>query len=214
MDCRSVTKHRYLIAYRPQFFKPVSDINHPYLLIAQLADNPEHLFGLGFGKRGGRLVEDQQARSLGNGPADFNKLLSGWAEPFHSGLRVQRKSAVADQLPRFIDRLAAVHPSNARGVLVPQENVLCDRHMGSEQRLLVNHRNPICGSLRRFAERHRSAAPQHLARIALLKPRDDLHQRRFARAILAHQQVDFAFVYREISIPKRLYAAKAFLNAG
>ncbi len=52
--------------------------------------------------------------------------------------------------------------------------------------------------------------PQHLARIALHDAGDNFHERGFARAIFAEQQVDLAGLNGQIAIPQRSDAAVPF----
>ena len=47
-----------------------------------------------------------------------------------------------------------------------------------------------------------------------MKTSDDFHQSRFAGAVLAHQEMDFALADFKVAIAQRLDAAEALLNAG
>src|SRR3546814_8772093 len=57
------------------------------------------------------------------------------------------------------------------------------------------------------------AIQQQPARARLFDPGDDLHQRRFARAIFADQHVDRARVHLEIHAVERLHAGVEFRHA-
>ena len=83
--------------------------------------------------------------------------------------------------------------------------------MRREQRFLVHHRDAVGRRFRWARERNRLAAPQHFAAVALVHASDDLHQRGFARAVFAHQQMDFAFGDFEVAVAQSMHAAKAFL---
>ena len=62
--------------------------------------------------------------------------------------------------------------------------------------------------------RNRAGCPchKHLAAIGLLHARDDLHQRGFARAVLAHQQMDLARFDGEVAPAQRRHASEPLLN--
>ena len=54
--------------------------------------------------------------------------------------------------------------------------------------------------------------PQHLTRIALNDAGDNFHERRFARAIFAEQQVNFAWPNGQTAVSQRCDAAVSFFD--
>ena len=68
-------------------------------------------------------------------------------------------------------------------------------------------------SLGRLREAHRLALPQHLAGIGRQHARHDLHERRLARAVLAHQQMHLPGLDLQVAVAQRRDAAEPLLNA-
>ena len=54
--------------------------------------------------------------------------------------------------------------------------------------------------------------PQHLTGIAFHDSGDDLHERGFARAVLAEQEMHLAPVDRQVAVGEGSYASVPFLN--
>ena len=71
---------------------------------------------------------------------------------------------------------------------------------------------PMARRLRRTAQVDHFAPPQHLAGVALDHAGHDFHERGFAGAVLAEQQMHFAGVHREIAVAQRRYAAESLLD--
>ena len=76
--------------------------------------------------------------------------------------------------------------------LAAHEDVLGDRQVGEERRLLVDDRDARGLGLRGRAEVDRLAVEQQLAAVAAVHAGDDLDQRRLAGAVLADEGVDRA----------------------
>ncbi len=57
--------------------------------VAELADDAEQLVDLGFGKRSGRLVHDEDFRVEGERLRDLDHLLGGHGEIAHSSSRIE-----------------------------------------------------------------------------------------------------------------------------
>jgi len=76
----------------------------------------------------------------------------------------------------------------------------------------MHHGNAVRRSLRGFRKRNKLPTPQHFAAIAAVKPRYDLHQRGFTRAVFAHQEVYFAFAHLQVAVAQSVHAAEAFAN--
>ena len=146
--------------------------------------------------------------------ADPHQLLARRAEPFHAPIRVQREVVLFDQPRGLLGHARAGSPNRtASRSSRPRKMFSATERCGARQRLLVDHGDAGRGSFRGRTEAGHTAPPQHLPAVAALHSRDDLHQRGFARAILAQQQVYFAGIHREISIAQGRHTAEPFLNA-
>ncbi len=102
-------------------------------------------------------------------------------------------------IPRFAkcSRGAAPHrapvdqPEPADG-LRAEMDVLRHAQFGHHGQFLVHHADPRCPGIARRAEMHRMPIEPHLALILGVHAGDDLHQRGFARAVLADKPMDLA----------------------
>ena len=99
------------------------------------------------------------------------------------GSRSRSSRASASRARRRVARqsIEAGAPHHA----VPEEDVLGDREVGRERRLLRDRRDALAQRLGRVAEARRLARRTDLAAVGLHLPREDLQQRRLARAVLA-----------------------------
>jgi hypothetical protein len=92
-----------------------------------------------------------------------------------------------DKAPGARFNIAAVDPAKRMPIFPPQKNIFGDRKMGRQQRFLMHHRNARRRGLGWIAKPDRLPSESHLARIGSDHAGDDFHQRRLARAVLAHQ---------------------------
>ena len=201
-----------LVAHRPQLLQTVSDVDDAHVALPQGADDAEDLPRLGLRQRRGGFVEDQQAGPVLDGPADLDKLLAGRAQPLDAPVGLQREAALLDQPGGLAHDAAPVDQAAAKARLAPQEDVLGNRQVRGQQRLLMHHRNADGGGLGRLPQVHFPALPEHLAAVALDHAGDYLHQRRLARPVLAEQQMHLAGIHREVAVAKRGDPAKPLLD--
>ena len=94
-----------------------------------------------------------------------------------------------------------VDPAPAAQRLTAHEDVLGDREVGEEGRLLVDHRDARGLGLGGRAEVDVLAPEAQRARVAAVHAGDDLDQRGLAGAVLAHQRVDRAGL--DLSVAER-----------
>ena len=213
MDGLAVAEHGHAVADRAEFIEPVGDVDDAHAAIPQRPHDGENLMRLGFGERGRRLVEDQQAGPVMNGAADLDELLLRGAEVLHRPVCLQREAMFLDEALRLLLHMPPVHPADRALRFSSQEDVLGDRQVLCQQTLLVHHGNAVRRGLGGSSKADGLPTPEHLAAIRLEKAGDYLHQRGFARAVLAHQQVNLAAIDGEIAVAQRDYASKAFLDA-
>src|SRR5229473_2380244 len=100
------------------------DVDHAHISVTQGAHNAENLLRFGLGKRRGRLVEDQETRSLLDRPANLHHLLAGRAELLHFPLRLKWEMVFLDEARGSLNHLASVHPSQGKPGFAPKENIL------------------------------------------------------------------------------------------
>src|SRR4051794_9396660 len=104
-----------------------------------------------------------------------------------------------DQLRGLALKFAPIDPSEGVAWLASEKDVLGHREMLREQALLMHHCNAVGRGLSGAVELHFLTAPQNVARVGGLKACNDLHERRFAGAVLSHEQVHLALTNGEIT---------------
>jgi len=91
-------------------------------------------------------------------------------------------------------------------VLPPQEDVLIDRQLGYQIELLVDHRDAGVLRVARVVKSDRAPIEHDLAIVPGIDAAHDVHQRRLARAVLAHQAMDLALPHIEGDVVQRDHA--------
>src|SRR6185295_1829308 len=86
--------------------------------------------------------------------------------------------------------------------MTPQKNVFPDAQLRNEHQLLMNDVDPELVSLVRSFDFDRIALPKNLTPVSFIESGDDLHERRFARAVFADQRVTFAAAHFEAHVVK------------
>ena len=128
-------------------------------------------------------------------PANLHHLLTRRAQLANLRFGAQGKPILLDQMARLLPQAFPRNEPVAR-TLAPQKDVLGHRQMRGQQTLLMHHRDAGFGRIARAAKSDRLPPPQETALVRRLHAGDDLHQRRFAGAVLTHQQMHFAGVDR------------------
>ena len=150
---RTVTRS----AEREELAEPVRDEDDRDALGAQAPDEPEERLDLILGQRARRLVEDQHAGIDRERPRDLDHLLLVGPEPAHRHRRVEIEIEAAERLLRAAAGRAPVDEPGAPHHAVPEEDVLGDREIGRERRLLRDRRDALPERVRRIAEARRLA---------------------------------------------------------
>jgi hypothetical protein len=97
--------------------------------------------------------------------------------------------------------------------LPPRVNVFGHAEIGRKTQLLIDHRDAELSSCLRSVDRHGLAFEQDLgARVSLIGAAQDLHERRFARAVFAHERVNFAASHVEADVTQRAHAGKSLAD--
>ena len=84
---------------------------------------------------------------------------------------------------------AVIDPPTARERLTADEDVLGDRQVGEQSRLLIDHRDPTMRRFGRAAQEHRLACDHQVSAVGLVDAAEDLDQRRLAGTVLTDQGV-------------------------
>ena len=205
VDGAAVAQDGDAIADRAQFVQPVRDVDDAHLALAQRAHDAEDFRRLGARERRRGLVEDQQARAVQDGAADLDQLLSRRAELFHAPLRAQREVVLLDQRGwrASIMRRRFTQPSGSRSSR-PRKmfsaTVRCGASSDSWWTMAMPMAAASAGVFRWTSRPCHSIWPASRS----THSGDDFHQRGFAGAVFAEQQVHFAGLERTDCRPRAL----------
>jgi hypothetical protein len=103
--------------------------------------------------------------------------------------------------------------AEAAARLPADEDVLRDAQVVHQVQLLMDDADAERLRRARLGDLHRAAVDPDLAAVLLIDAGEDLHQRRFARAVLAHQRMHFAGAQVEAAVVEREHAGKALADA-
>ena len=164
---------------------------------AKVAERVKKLLRLGRGQHRGRLVEDQDARVArrargGSRPAAARR---------RKGPRRGRRGSTARlnfarEQPRARLELAGRRPH--RGLVPAKVDVFRDREGAHQLEVLVNHPDAGGNRVDRRGEGDRVAVDDDLTGIRPIEAGENVHERRFAGAVLAEERVDFAAPHFQI----------------
>ena len=178
---------RRLVTQGADFLQLVRDIQDRRPLRRQLPQGAKQDLHLLRRQHRCRLVHDQQLRVLQQTANDLHPLpLARRQITDHAG-RVQRQPVFLAHRPdtrrQFPHRWRVFHP---------QRHVLRHIQRLEQAEMLKHHRHAQPPRLGRFRRAIGLAAKAHLAAVGPHQPVDHLHQRRFARAILAQKRMHLA----------------------
>src|SRR5450759_299442 len=196
-----------------ELFEAVGDVDDALPLVAQVADDPEELLDLRVGQGGRRLVHDQDGRVVAERLRDLDHLLLGDRQRANPLAWVEVQMEIVEELACLgIERTFVEEEPTAR--LAANEDVLGHREVVHEVQFLVDHADPQ--GLGGVGARDLFLAPADTDRagIAPVDPREDLHERGLARAVLAYQRMDLPGQEVEARILERVDAREALADAG
>ena len=160
-----------------------------------------------------RLVHDQEPRARGECLGDLEQLPVGHAEPAHRRGRPEVDPQVVQDPRRLRAHRSPVDRAQAGARASARKDVLRHGQVREDGRLLVHRDDPEPVGRLRVADALRLAADHELARIRLHDARQDLHERRLARSVLADERVHACGLDREADIRHRLHAAVALRDS-
>ncbi len=160
-------------------------------------------------ERGGRLVEDQNARVMVHGARDLHHLLLACAKRRDERHRVNIE--VERQQEALGLDIEAAQP--VEELLLAKIDVLRHAHRRDEIRLLKHHGDAAGERLGGRLEAKRLAIEEEFAGGQLVDAGQHFHQRRLAGAVLADDGVDLACAEREVDVLDRRNAAECLGRA-
>ena len=202
-DIAPVAKHGDPVAQAENLGHAMADIDDRNALRLQVADDPEQDLGFRFRQGRCRLVEDQHAAIERQRLGDLHQLLAGNGQFGDLAAHVDRRQPVHHGL-RVALQPAIIHKRRAAAVGGRHEHVLGHRRIRAKRDFLVHEPKPE--RLRHGRRRHldRRAINEHLALRRLQYACNDVHQRRFSRAVFAAERMDLALFQAEVHVRQRL----------
>src|SRR5574337_1574833 len=212
-DIMAIAHDGEAVADAEHLFEPVRDEDDRQALGLEPADDAGEIGDLGLAQGGGRLVHDDEPRLHRKRAGNLDELLLGDGEIAHQRHRVALQADALAKRARLLGEAAPAHKQpGAR--LAADEHVLGDRHVGGEGELLVNSRDAGALRLVRRLELNLFAEELDRSLIGRLGAGEDLEQRRFARAVLAEQRVNFGRPDFKMRVLERPHAGEAIAEAG
>ena len=169
-----------------------------------------------FGGRegGGGLVHDEDAGVEREGLGDLDELLLAHAQAGDAGVGVEVDAEAGEEARgrrRTMARRSRKRPARQR--LAAEEDVGGDAELGDEVELLVDDGDAGPLGVADAGEADGRAVDQDLAGVGGLDAGEDLHQRRLAGAVLAHERVNLAGAEVEVDAVERGHAGEALADA-
>ena len=188
----------------------------PMPVAAQRLDDFKKLPGFSQRERTGRLVHDDDAGVLRQRLGDLHHLhlpgsqtgdgrAAGKSDPDPPH---QVRRAVVFIAPR--DQKCKTAP---RPLLISKKDIPGNVEIWSEHQFLMNQRNALPFGFRNAVQNNRLTPDRNLPRIRLIGPAQNLHERAFARPILAHQREHFPLMQGNPHVLQRNDARKALGDA-
>ena len=141
-DAPPVAQHGHPLADREDLLEPVGDEHDRGTVLAQALDDAEQPRDLGGRQRRGRLVHHHHPRVKRQRLGDLDDLLLGDREAAGDPVGVDRHAQALEQRLRLALHRAVVDAPRAAQRLAGDEDVLGDRDVGEERRLLEDDRDP------------------------------------------------------------------------
>ena len=152
------------------------------------------------GKDGGGLVQDQDLGAADESLQDLHLLLHAHGDVHDLGVGIHLQIELLGVLLGDLHGLLLVDEEAGLLGHHAQDHVFRHGEAGDQHEVLVHHADALGDGHRGGGEIDLLSVDPDLARGGLLQAEQHLHQRGFARAVLAHQRVDLALADVEIHI--------------
>ncbi len=210
-DQGAVAQHRHPVANLEDFIQVVRDVKQGDALGLQAGDDAEKQVDLRAGKDCRGLIQDQhlavQRERLGN----RHHLLVSHFQAADRCIHVELGLAhVVQDLLRPLAGSRPVDAPTPPGELVAQRDILGHAQRGDQVDLLVDGIDAVLTRPARVDVLELLPLVDHLAAVGLIRPGDDLDQRRLAGAVLPNQAVHLAGVELQVHIFQHLHAGEGF----
>ena len=213
----AVAQHRHHVGDGFDLLEAVGNVEDGDALRLELADEAEERGRLDRGQRRGRLVEDRDPVRNGERAGDLRQLALRDRQALHR--RGHRR--LDPEHPHRLGR-AAIHlpviDRQPAPKLAPEKHVFGDRQVRRQHDLLMDQNDAAPLRVDRAFQLDRRAVELDRAAGGREMARQDLHQRRLARAVFADDRVDLSGanadrdVAQDLDRPERARQADRFEN--
>ena len=195
------------------FVHLMGNINNCYVFRFQLRDDAEQMLYLRIGQRRGRLVHDDNAAVIRNCLGDFHHLHFCNRKVAHLFIRIHIQIELLKQLDAVVAHFLVIDDQSLAG-RAPQPKVFADASLRNRRKLLMDHGNTRVERFQCIFKVDLFAFENNLARSRWMDTDQAFHQRRLARAVLAHQGVDRAGAYFQLNALECPYAGEFLDDIG
>ena len=211
-DEAAVAEHRDLVGDLEQLAHLVGDVDDAFAFGLQPADDAEEVRDLPFGQRRSRLVHDQDVGVVGDRLGDLDHLPVGDAEIAHFGVGIDMDIEAGEQRLGAAPHLVVSNQTEGVERLAADPDVFRHRHEVHQVEFLMDHRDAVAQRVERRTQADVLALEAEGAGVWRIDAGDDLHQRRLAGAVLAHQRMDVAALEAERHVVERQNAGERFAH--
>ena len=127
--------------------------------------------------------------------------------------RIDVEPKLREQFPGHLGHFAVVDQAERIFRLAPDPYVFGDRHPVHQRQFLMDHSDALLQGIEWAGQNDLLAAQADGAAVRRVNAGDDLHQRRLAGAVLAHQGVDAAGAQPKLHVVQRHDAGKFLTDA-
>ena len=203
-----------LVGDRQHILEEMRNEDETVAVVAQFAQGAKQTLDLGRRQRRGRLVKNDDAGARKQHARKLDKLLDADRQLAQHDLGIELEAQLLELLARALGHGRPVDGAQPVDGLNTQIDVLGHRQLRHDAQFLMHHADAVPQRIAGGMEMHRLAVEQHLAIEAGMDAGDDLHQGRFAGAVLADECVDLAAAQGEIHTSKRFDTAEGLRDVG
>ena len=200
----AVAKHGGRVADVEDLVQPVADEEHRHLAVAGLAHDGEEPLHLVCRERCGGLIEDEHAGLDRQRLGDLDELLVGHRQAAHRCADVERDAQLVEQPVGRLPHLAPGDGTETTLWRMAHVDVLGDRQVREQARLLVHHGDAQGTRLRRPVEHDGRTIEAQRARVRLMDAGEDLDQGALAGTVLTDERPDLAGHQHQRDVVERL----------
>ncbi len=213
-DGAAVAENRQPVSDSANFAHAMRNEDRQPAFLGDLAAEFQQPFGLDRGEGGRRLVEDQNARVLRERFGDLHDLPFGQRQVPQLAIGPDCREPVAfEQCERIGAHALAVGGADKGQRLMPEPDVLLDRQIGDERKLLEYGRDAQRLRGIRIVRAKVLAVDVNRSRVVAQRAGQDLDERALAGAVLAEQRMHFAGTGRKRRLAQRDDAAEPLAQA-